>query len=253
MKRNSLKGLLPTFLFYTMTPNYYYHNGASQVGPFSLEELIKQPVKADTQVWKEGTPSWQSAKDLPEIASLLRPTPPPMTPPPFNGSANTSSHYAAPPPETKKKSSIWGKVLFLLLLIIAGLITMRIVNSSKYSGGATGPTIVSTYQERKMSVLEVEQADPARFLRAFGNYNRTLFGKKIKVHGSVTNSATVANFKDIEIEVVYYSATRSIIDRERFTLYDFVPAHSTKSFEWKISPPQGTETLGWEAVGAVAY
>jgi hypothetical protein len=50
---------------------------------------------------------------------------------------------------------------------------MRIVNSSEYSGGVPGPTIVSTYQERKMSVLEIEQADPARFLRAFGNYNRT--------------------------------------------------------------------------------
>jgi hypothetical protein len=126
-----------------------------------------------------------------------------------------------------------------------------------YSGGSGSSyserTSTETYQEKKVSVLEVERANPSSFLVADGNYNRTLFGKKLKIHGSVTNRATVANFKDITIEVIYYSGTESEIERERFVLYDFVPAHSTKSFEWKIKPPSGTNTIGWNAINAVSY
>lgn len=90
-------------------------------------------------------------------------------------------------------------------------------------------------------------------MEASGTYNPTLFGNKIKIHGSVTNKATVTNFKDINIKVSYYSATNTLINTERMMLYDFVPAHTTKFFEWKIKPPGGTERMGWEAVAADAY
>jgi len=75
----------------------------------------------------------------------------------------------------------------------------------------------------------------------------------MKVHGTVTNKATLANFKDIVIEISYYSSTKTLISKERFVFYQFVPAHSKKLFEWKIKPPGGTNSMSWDAVDATPY
>lgn len=246
---------------------YYLHNGNSQEGPFTLDEILKQPIKPSTPIWKEGEPEWQAAIKFSEFADLLasnqRQTPPPFSPPPFSEPKN-SPNYAQSNINTSSQSKPSGmnrvfKTLFILLLIGFGVVfwmnTVFRSGGGGYSGGDSYSerTSTATYQEKKVSVLEVERANPSSFLTANGTYNRTLFGKKIKVHGSVTNKATVANFKDITIEVVYYSDTRSEIERERFVLYDYVPAHSTKSFEWEIKPPSGTSTVGWNAIHAVPY
>ncbi len=247
---------------------YYYHNGNSQEGPFTLDEILKQPIKANTAIWKEGEPEWQDAIKFSEFANLLvspqRQAPPPFSPPP-TFEPKTASDFTQKNVNTTDSSTPSGtnkvfKILFFLLIIGFGLLFLmknvfRGSGAGSYSGGSTYSerTSTETYQEKKISVLEVERANPASFLAADGTYNRTLFGKKIKVHGSVTNRATVANFKDITVEVIYYSETRSEIERERFVLYDFVPANSTKSFEWKISPPSGTNTIGWNAIHAIPY
>jgi hypothetical protein len=248
---------------------YYFHNGNSQEGPFTLEEILKQSIKPNTAIWKEGEPAWQDAIKFSEFAGLFastqRQAPPQFSPPPIIESKATSQNQQqnnnTPSPAKKSGSASAMKTLLIIALIGLGLFWVLSIASrgsgGGYSGGSGsyggGSTSTATYQEKKLSVLEVERANPSQFLTADGTYNRTLFGKKIKVHGSVTNRATVANFKDITIEVVYYSDTRSEIERERFLLYDFVPANSTKSFEWKISPPSGTNTIGWNAIGAVPY
>lgn len=245
---------------------YYYHNGNLQEGPFTLDEILKQPIKPNTAIWKEGEPIWQDAINFSEFAVLFstnqRQAPPPYLPPPTpvpkTASDYTQTSFIIPSQTKPSFINRVFKTLFFFLLIGFGIILfMKII--FRYSGNYNGVnsynerTSTETYQEKKISVLEVEQANPSSFLEANGTYNRTIFGKKIKVHGSVTNKATVANFKDITIEIIYYSDTRSEIERERFILYEFVPAHSTKSFEWKISPPRGTNTLDWNAIEAVPY
>jgi GYF domain 2 len=247
---------------------YYFHNGGSQEGPFTLEEILKQPIKPTTPIWKEGEPVWQDAMKFSEFealfASTQRQSPPPFSPPPiFEPKTSPEFTQKSINPPTVSKPNNTNRVfktLFFLVLIGFGVVFFmntffRSGGGGSYSGGSSYSerTSTDTYQEKKVSVLEVERANPSSFLAADGNYNRTLFGKKIKVHGTVTNRATVANFKDITIEVIYYSDTRSEIERERFVLYDFVPAHSTKSFEWKIKPPSGTNTIGWNAINAVPY
>jgi hypothetical protein len=111
----------------------------------------------------------------------------------------------------------------------------------------------ATYQERKSSVLEIEQADPKRFLNATGTYNRTILGKKIKVHGTITNKATIANFKDIVIQITYFSDSKSILGQENFRIDNFVNAKSMQEFYLKINPPKGTNTVDWDAISAVPY
>ena len=64
---------------------WHYHDGTNQVGPLEdaqLIELMKSGrIRGNTQVWKEGTPSWVRAAST-EFAQNLLPEPPPMNPQP---------------------------------------------------------------------------------------------------------------------------------------------------------------------------
>jgi len=108
----------------------------------------------------------------------------------------------------------------------------------------------NTYEEKVMSVEEIERSQPTNFLTAGGNYNENFWGDKIKVHGTIKNTATVATYKDAVVEVTYYSKTKSEITSERYTIYDYFPPHSEKQFELKITNYEGTNSIGWDVVNA---
>lgn len=60
-------------------------NGQQQ-GPFNMQQLqsmvAQGSLTGETLVWKNGMPSWQAAKSVPELANLFAATPPPPPPPP---------------------------------------------------------------------------------------------------------------------------------------------------------------------------
>lgn len=228
---------------------YYTHNGTNQQGPFTLEDLLKSGIAAETQIWHDGLESWSAAKNLDELKMVFaQKTPPPLPPPvlpPASAGPPLPVYHAAP----VKKSSGWiWRMLLVILVVAAAVIIFRIKQRSN-SGyrGSNG------YLENKMSTEDYERANPAQFLDASGTYRETLLGNKMRINGTVINRASVAKYKDIVIEVSYFSATQTLIDKERFTLFEYIPAHSTKSFDWKIKPPGGTSTMGWRAVGGVGY
>lgn len=55
---------------------YFYMAGAERRGPFSFEQILQQPMHRQTPVWYRGMTDWQSAGQLPELASLIPPAPP---------------------------------------------------------------------------------------------------------------------------------------------------------------------------------
>lgn len=57
---------------------YFIHNGNSQRGPFTLQELREQKISKDTLVWSEGMSDWQQADRIEELKPLFAATPPPL-------------------------------------------------------------------------------------------------------------------------------------------------------------------------------
>lgn len=122
------------------------------------------------------------------------------------------------------------------------------------SGTGSDSTLTDqSYETKVLSVEEMEKADPSKFLDAEGTYNENFWGNKLKIHGDVTNNATVANYKDVVIEVTFFTKTETVLDKQRYIIYDFFPAHQTKNFEMKIDRPDNCEKLGWKAVAATPY
>jgi len=228
---------------------YYIHVGGDQKGPMTLEELLKSGIQGDTQVWHSGLESWTAAKNLEELKLMFAQ----KVPPPFASSSSIppagTNIYQPTPARNKSAGRTFLKIFGSLFIL--GVVVFAIFIIANRNRGGSGAN--ATYNQSKLSVGDYERTHPNEFLTATGTYKETFFGNRMKINGTVTNKASVANFKDIVIEVRYYSGTKSLIKAERFVLYEFVPAHTTKNFEWKITPPGDTETMGWDAVGGMPY
>ena len=148
--------------------------------------------------------------------------------------------------EQKSKSSKTAIIVGVVLILVFG--TIGIISQINISSSSTG-----SYDEKVMTVEEIEKSDPVRFLNASGTWDVNFWGNKYTINGTVTNNATVANYKDVVIDVIFYTKTKSVITTKQYVLYEYVPAHSNVKFEWKLERPDGTESLGWDVASASAY
>ena len=62
---------------------YFIIEESKQIGPLSLEEMIKRPINRETLMWREGLKEWTKAKNLAELEAIVE-----KLPPPFNSSEN---------------------------------------------------------------------------------------------------------------------------------------------------------------------
>lgn len=236
---------------------YYLYNGAEQQGPFEFDDLKAKDITKETPIWYEGLPEWTTAGNIEELNELFKKT----TPPPFSGNASS------PPPvekattqktseikqATHKKKNKLGLILQTIGVFGAIVIIAIIVNNYLNSGdsGSTNNDN-QTYDEKVMTVEEIELSQPTTFLMADGNYNENFWGDKIKVHGVIKNTATVASYKDAIVRITYYSKTKTELGSKEYTIYDIFPAHSEVKFELKIENYKDVNSIGWEVITAIA-
>jgi hypothetical protein len=106
------------------------------------------------------------------------------------------------------------------------------------------------YQEQKLTIEEQEKQNPLRFLSSRGEYRKNLFGRFV-LDGTIINSATVATYKDVVIEISFYSKTETLLGTKQHSFYEYYPPGSTKTFQLKVEDYEGAATIGWEVVRAV--
>ena len=201
-------------------------------------------ITKETSIWHEGLPEWTTADQIYELKELFDSS----TPPPFNPKTT-------PPPvqdPAPRKKNRLGVILQSIGAIGAVIIIIVIINvQMKKGAGSTSPDSQS-YKEKVMSVEEIERSQPAKFLTASGNYNENFWGDKFKVHGVITNKATVAAYKDAVVRVTYYSKTKTVLATKEYTIYENFPPHSEVKFELKIDNYQNVSTIGWDVIQAKA-
>jgi len=234
---------------------FYLHNGTDQHGPFDIEDLKAKNITKQTSIWFEGLSEWTTADKIDELKELFSKT----TPPPFAAKTTPPPTIQKPPtqqttsvPEPTKKSKTGRNVLIvivLLIMVVGGLFVANNVNSG---GGGSYGTGGATYQEKVMTVEEIERSQPTNFLAADGNYNESFWGDKIKVHGVIKNTATVASYKDAVVRVTYYSKTKTELGSKEYTIYDNFPPHAEVEFELKIENYKDVNTIGWDVIQATA-
>jgi hypothetical protein len=230
---------------------FYLHNGIDQQGPFDIEDLRSKNINKETSIWFEGLPEWTSADKIDELKELFSKT----TPPPFNAKTTTPPPIQKPEkqPTTNsqqtapKKKNTLGIILQSIGVVGAIVIIAMIIIANMNKGGRG-----QTYQEKVMTVEEIERSQPTNFLTADGNYNENFWGDKIKVHGVIKNTATVASYKDAVVRVTYYSKTKTELGSNEYTIYDNFPPHSEVKFELEIENYKDVNSIGWDVIQATA-
>lgn len=87
-------------------------------------------------------------------------------------------------------------------------------------------------------------------MNATGTYKPNFLVDQLKINGIIENKATVTNYKDVIVEVVFYSKTQSEIARESYTIYDFFGPNTKKEFKLKVKNYSNVATIGWDLAGA---
>lgn len=232
---------------------YFLHNGTEQQGPFDLDDLKEKHINKDTPIWYDGLHDWTTADKIDELKDILSTS----TPPPFSSKQTTPPPINKPEAEKQTVASLSkqeskfniGRVLKILAgIFIGGLIIMFLVN--KLSGNSSG--LGESYEQKVMTVEEIERATPTDFLSASGTYKENFWGSKFKVTCVITNKATVATYKDAVIRITYYSKTETALGSNDYTIYETFPPTSTKTVELKIDNYKDVSSLGWEVVSATA-
>ncbi len=259
---------------------YFVHLRNEQQGPFTLEELGRLGVERNTPVWYEGLSGWVAAIQVPEIKEALFPVnPPPLNDdllqpleprlavdmePPLTVTHKHSSDIILPgaeiealPDADARKKKFRLILAIALVLLIGGMAFGFFMKYQQRSSSAEQQdTHTKDSMLRKKSEGELreqlktkEEQHPTEFLSGEISFHDNLIGQSV-IRGHVTNSATAATFKDIELTITYISKTGTPISNEIFTVYETLSPGQSTSFKFKTRSPKGTSNCKMVVSGA---
>lgn len=221
---------------------YFIHDGNEQKGPFTIEYLKENKIPGDLIVWKEGMEGWQKAKDVEELKEVIISTPPPIPQAP-------QPVYSAEKNTVVKKSKSKRIALVAVLIIVvavAGFIYYKQYvenkDSDSYGNSDYGDVSNSSDNEEtiKEDLITIEKRNPKRYLSVESRARKNLIDQNVII-GTITNSATLAKYKDVVLKVIYLSQTGSELGTERFTVYEYVP--SGGSIDFKVKLPETSRSV----------
>lgn len=105
------------------------------------------------------------------------------------------------------------------------------------------------YEQTKETLEETEKKNPKRFLTVEGSDRKNLMRQTV-VKGTITNSATVASFKDIDVELSFYSETGALLLKDHEVVYKVIGPNSSENFKYKTYAPKGSDSVAMKIVSA---
>jgi len=105
------------------------------------------------------------------------------------------------------------------------------------------------YEQTKETLEQTEKKSPKRFLTVDGNDRKNLIGQRV-IKGTVINKATVASYKDVDIELSFFSKTGALLEKDHEVIYETIAPGGKSSFKTKYFAPKGTDSVAMKIVGA---
>jgi len=105
------------------------------------------------------------------------------------------------------------------------------------------------YEQTKETLGETEKKNPKRFLSVDGFKRRNLIRETV-VKGTITNKATVASYKDIDVEISFYSETGALLLKDHEVVYKAIAPNSSEDFKYKTFAPKGSDSVSMKIVNA---
>ena len=105
------------------------------------------------------------------------------------------------------------------------------------------------YEEVTLSVEEMEKKSPTSFLKVSGADKKNLLGQTV-IKGNISNKAKMVTFKDIDVQLSFYSKTGTLLMEDQEVIYDEVAPGNNISFKSKYFSPKGTDSVAMKILSA---
>ena len=105
------------------------------------------------------------------------------------------------------------------------------------------------YEQTKETLEATEKKNPARFLTVGGHDKRNLIGQTV-IKGTITNSAKICSYKDIDVELAFYSKTGTLLEKDHEMVYETIAPGTSTDFKTKYFAPKGTDSVALTILGA---
>jgi len=225
---------------------YFLHNGKDQDGPYSLDDLKLKGLTAKTMVWFDGISTWTEAQFIPELKEFVISTPPPFEKAnPLNQTFDKAKKVLDKDYVNEIESKIPnknGKKLFKYSLIVLAILgvafIINLLKPTQESKEKNNPTEFLTIQETKLRHM-----NPNGF---FSDGDKPLYWK---IEGELTNSAKTVTYKDVKLEVEFFTRTNTSLGKTTVTVFKVFPPNNLLDkydkdtfFEVKLDnePPKDT-------------
>jgi len=106
-----------------------------------------------------------------------------------------------------------------------------------------------SYEATRESLQNKETKNPQNFLTVSGHDRHNILGQTV-VKGTVTNKATVASYKDVDVKLDFYSKTGTLLETDKETVFEIIGPGQSKNFKTKYFAPKGTDSVALAVTGA---
>lgn len=127
-------------------------------------------------------------------------------------------------------------------------VSIIIISSCNSADTKTAPT-KDKYEQTKETLAETEKKNPVRFLMVNGHDKRNIIGQTV-VKGTLLNKATVASYKDVQVELSFFSKTGALLEKDIETVYENITPGAAIDFKTKYFAPKGTDSVALKVMGA---
>jgi hypothetical protein len=135
------------------------------------------------------------------------------------------------------------KNLFAMLFATAVLFSCNSNDTKKVE------TDKQDYEKTKENLADKERKDPQKFLIVSGHDKHNLLGQTV-VKGTITNKATVASYKDVDVKLDFYSKTGTLLETDKETVFEIIAPGQSKNFKTKYFAPKGTDSVALAVTAA---
>ncbi|MBA3675042.1 MAG: hypothetical protein H0W75_08845 [Chitinophagaceae bacterium] len=136
------------------------------------------------------------------------------------------------------------KKIFVLIFPISIILFSCSESESKKSAKEK-----DSYEATKESLQDKEKKNPQNFLIVTGNNRNNLVGQTV-VKGTVTNKASVATYKDVDVKLDFYSKTKTLLETDKEIVYEIIGPGESKNFKTKYFAPKGTDSVALSVTAA---
>ncbi|MDB5199736.1 MAG: hypothetical protein JWO92_1699 [Chitinophagaceae bacterium] len=133
--------------------------------------------------------------------------------------------------------------------LILSLLVSIILFSCSESDNKKAEKEKDSYQATKENLQDKETKNPQNFLVVSGHDRHNLLGQTV-VKGTITNKATVASYKDVDVKLDFYSKTGTLLETDKETVYEIIGPGQSKNFKTKYFAPKGTDSVALAVTAA---